>query len=89
MNIYVDFDDCLCETARDFSKLVKELFGKDIPYERIEQFDLQKSFALTDEEYRVSAAYEARRTHDGFEPIDFADEDEEAFEDDLEGLYDE
>ena len=51
MNIYVDFDDCLCETARDFSKLVKELFGKDIPYERIEQFDLQKSFALTDEEY--------------------------------------
>ena len=25
MNIYVDFDDCLCETARHFSVLVKEM----------------------------------------------------------------
>ena len=31
MQIYVDFDDCLCETARRFSILVRELFGKDIP----------------------------------------------------------
>jgi len=51
MKIYVDFDDCLCETARHFSMLVKEMFGKDIPYEAIRFFDLQKSFSLTDDEY--------------------------------------
>ena len=51
MKIYVDFDDCLCETAKYFSMLVKKLFGKDIPYEAIRYFDLQKSFSLTDEEY--------------------------------------
>ena len=45
MNIYVDFDDCLCETARSFSKLVAELFGKDVPYENIKYFNLQKAFS--------------------------------------------
>lgn len=51
MNIYVDFDDCLCETARNFSVLVKDLFGKDVPYEKIRYFDLQKTFSLTDEQF--------------------------------------
>ena len=51
MNIYLDFDDCLCETAKHFSQLVARLFGKDIPYEKIHNFDLQKSFSLTDEQY--------------------------------------
>ena len=51
MNIYVDFDDCLCETALYFSKLAAELFGIDVPYEKIKYFDLQKSFSLTDEQY--------------------------------------
>lgn len=51
MNIYVDFDDCLCETARYFSGLVKEMFGINCPYEKIRYFNLQKSFSLTDEEY--------------------------------------
>ena len=51
MNIYVDFDDCLCETARYFSVLVKELFGVNVPYEKIKYFNLQKSFSLTDEQY--------------------------------------
>ena len=48
MNLYVDFDDCLCETARHFSGLVKSLFGKDVPYEDIKHFNLQKSFTLTE-----------------------------------------
>ena len=52
MNIYVDFDDCLCETARHFSTLAAELFGKNVPYEDIRYFDLQKSFSLTDEQYQ-------------------------------------
>lgn len=51
MNIYVDFDDCLCETARNFTGLVKEMFNLDIPYERIHYFNLQKSFNLTNEQF--------------------------------------
>lgn len=51
MNIYVDFDDCLCETARYFSKLAAELFNLDIPYEQIKFFNLQKSFSLSDDQY--------------------------------------
>lgn len=51
MNIYVDFDDCLCETALHFSGFVKELFDIDVPYEDINFFDLKKSFSLTDSQY--------------------------------------
>ena len=51
MNIYVDFDDCLCETALYFSGLAKEMFNLDIPYEQIHYFNLQKSFNLTDQQY--------------------------------------
>lgn len=51
MRVYVDFDDCLCETARAFSKLVLEMFGKDVPYEEIRYFNLQKAFDLTEEQY--------------------------------------
>jgi len=39
MNIYVDFDDCLCETARHFSTLAEEMFGLNIPYEKIKYFN--------------------------------------------------
>jgi 5'(3')-deoxyribonucleotidase len=51
MKIYVDFDDCLCETAFNFTKIVEEMFGKKVPYEKIGYFDLKKSFSLTDEQY--------------------------------------
>ncbi|MCR4691988.1 MAG: 2-dehydropantoate 2-reductase [Lachnospiraceae bacterium] len=51
MNIYVDFDDCLCETARHFSLLVKDLFGIWVPYEEIRYFNLQKSFSLEEKDY--------------------------------------
>jgi hypothetical protein len=51
MKIYVDYDDCLCETARHFSQLVEELFGVGVPYENIRYFDLQKSFSLSEEQY--------------------------------------
>ena len=56
MNIYVDFDDCLCETARHFSGLARELFGTNVPYENINFFNLQKSFSLTDEQYEFMMA---------------------------------
>ena len=53
MNIYVDFDDCLCETGRNFSVLAYDLFGKSVPYEEMQFFNLQQAFGLTDEEYRL------------------------------------
>lgn len=52
MDIYVDYDDCLCETAKHFSGLVADMFGKIIPYEDIRYFNLKQSFSLSDEEYR-------------------------------------
>ena len=51
MKIYVDFDDCICETARYFSGQVFELFGKKVPYEQMHSFDLKTSFGLTEEQY--------------------------------------
>ncbi len=53
MNIYIDFDDVICETAREFSAIVKRLFGIEVPYDDINFFDLKKSFRLTDDEYNV------------------------------------
>ncbi|MCR4787551.1 MAG: 2-dehydropantoate 2-reductase [Lachnospiraceae bacterium] len=51
MKIYVDFDDCLCETAMYFVRFVADNFGKDVPYEKMAFFDMKKSFDLTDEQY--------------------------------------
>ena len=51
MRIYVDYDDCLCETARSFSDLAMEMFGKNVPYEKIRFFELDKSFGLSDAQY--------------------------------------
>ena len=50
MRIYIDFDDVLCETARALSVLAREMFGRDVPYENIEFFDLEKSFSLSEAE---------------------------------------
>ena len=51
VNIYVDFDDCLCETGRAFAGLATDMFGKDVPYEGMRYFNLQKAFDLTDGQY--------------------------------------
>ena len=51
MKIYVDFDDCLCETARAFTLIAERLFRKKVPYEEVRFFNLKTSFDLTDEEY--------------------------------------
>jgi hypothetical protein len=51
MKIYVDFDDCLCETAKSFSELVVGLFDIHVPYENMKYFNLQKTFSLTDDQY--------------------------------------
>ena len=51
MHIYVDFDDCLCETARVFSKLALEMFNKHVPYDQMRYFELDRSFGLDAEQY--------------------------------------
>ena len=51
MKIYVDFDDCICETARSFSTLAMEMFGKNVPYENIRFFELDKTFELNNEQF--------------------------------------
>ena len=53
MIFYVDFDDCLCETARSFTEIAARLFGKKVPYEEVRFFNLQKSFDLNEEEYQL------------------------------------
>ena len=52
MKIYVDFDDCLCETAKAFSGLVYDMFGITVPYDNMQYFNLQMAFGLTDEQYK-------------------------------------
>ena len=56
MKIYIDFDDCLCETGRAFAGLAAGLFGIDVPYEDMRHFNLQRSFSLTDEQYDLLLA---------------------------------
>ncbi len=51
MKIYVDFDDCICETARNFSALAVEMFDIHVPYEEMRYFELDKVFNLTAEQY--------------------------------------
>lgn len=51
MKIYIDFDDVICETAKYFTKLARELFGIDVPYQEVQFFNLQKSFDINEEQY--------------------------------------
>ena len=50
MKFYVDFDDCLCETARALTGIAERLFGKKVLYEEIRFFNLKDSFDLDYEE---------------------------------------
>ena len=47
MKIYIDFDDVICETAKYFTKIAKELFNIDVPYRDFHYFNLQKSCDLS------------------------------------------
>lgn len=51
MKIYIDFDDVICETAKHFTILAKELFGVDVPYSQVQFFNLQKAFDIDDKQY--------------------------------------
>jgi hypothetical protein len=47
MRIYVDFDDVLCETARHLSELARDMFGRQVAYEDISDFNLRQAFSLS------------------------------------------
>lgn len=51
MNIYIDFDDVICETAKSFCQIADRLFGIKKPYNEVHFFNLQQSFGLTDDQY--------------------------------------
>ena len=57
MKIYVDYDDCLCETARAFTRIAEALFGKKVPYEEVRYFSLKDSFDLNEKEYKELMDY--------------------------------
>ena len=50
--IYVDMDDVLCETAANLCRLAEREFGRHVDYKDVFAFDLQKVFALSDDEMR-------------------------------------
>ena len=52
MRIYCDMDDILCETAATLCGLVREMFGVQVAYEDVREFDLQKSFGLSSDQMR-------------------------------------
>jgi len=56
MRIYVDFDDVLCETARGLAALAQELFGRVVPFEQIQAFDLHVAFNLNHDQYEALMA---------------------------------
>ncbi|NLF22250.1 MAG: 2-dehydropantoate 2-reductase [Lentisphaerae bacterium] len=51
MRIYVDFDDVLCETARELSRLAGRLYGCRVPYAEIRAFNLREAFDLDEARY--------------------------------------
>ena len=51
MRIYIDFDDVICESAKQFCCIAKELFDIDLPYQEVRYFNLKKSFDLDDVQY--------------------------------------
>jgi hypothetical protein len=48
--VYVDCDDILSETARGFTRVLREKFGKRVAFEEIFSFDLGRSFGLSPED---------------------------------------
>lgn len=50
--IYVDIDDVISDSTKQFTHVLSEHFDKSCNIEEITSFDLQKSFHLTDDEYR-------------------------------------
>lgn len=53
MRVYVDCDDVITNTGDMFCRVADEMFGIRLPYERITDFNIQKSFSLSDEQFHA------------------------------------
>ena len=51
-SIYIDIDDVLAESCQTFLHVLEREFDKKVSFSQITDFDLKKSFGLTDDEYR-------------------------------------
>jgi uncharacterized HAD superfamily protein len=51
-SIYIDIDDVLAESCQTFLHVLEREFDKKVSFSQITDFDLKKSFGLTDEEYQ-------------------------------------
>ncbi len=49
--IYIDVDDVVSKTTETYTRIVKEEFGRTVPFENLTSFDLRVSFQLTDNEF--------------------------------------
>lgn len=49
--IYVDMDDVITETTRQYLDVARRMFGRTVLYEDIRNFDLKASFGLTDDQF--------------------------------------
>ena len=52
-SIYIDMDDVICETGRGFLALLEAEFGRRVEFEDVRDFDLTKSFDMTQDEIEV------------------------------------
>jgi uncharacterized HAD superfamily protein len=52
MQVYIDLDDVLSQSALGYIKVFREHFGRTVRFEDIHSFDLSKSFGLTALEHR-------------------------------------
>jgi len=73
VSIYVDIDDVLAESTLSFLSILEQDFGKTFAFDQIIDFDLKKSFHLTDLEYeQFFYAIHQPETILGLEPIEGA-----------------
>ncbi|MCG8636619.1 MAG: bifunctional metallophosphatase/5'-nucleotidase [Desulfobacterales bacterium] len=71
--IYVDVDDVVSRTTETYTRIVREEFGRTVPFENLTTFDLRASFQLTDNEFHYF--FDLVHQHDlllGFAPVDGA-----------------
>jgi len=50
--LYIDLDDCVCDTYISLGEFARERFGRDVAYENMRDYDLRVTFSFDEETYR-------------------------------------
>ena len=50
--LYIDLDDCVCETCVSLTEFARERFGRDVVVADMRDYDLRVSFSFDEETYR-------------------------------------